>query len=170
MLGCFTLSAKPGAADRILADLADELAAEGLRVIGAAQVNTDTGADCACEMDLHLLGDTGPVIRISQSLGSGSAGCRLDTGALQVAAGQVAARLAQGADLCILPKFGRQEAIGLGFRGVIGDALQAGIPVLIHVPAQQRQDFEAFAGGYAEWLEPQSLAGWCRQAARGAAA
>lgn len=170
MLGCFTLSATPGAADRMLADLADKLAAEGLRVIGATQVNTDTGADCACEMDLHLLGDQGPAIRISQSLGSGSEGCRLDTGALQVAAGRVAQRLAQGADLCILPKFGRQEAIGLGFRSVIGDALQAGLPVLIHVPAQQRQAFDEFAGDYAQWLEPQGLAAWCRQAAQGAAA
>lgn len=171
MLGCFTLTdAEAGTADRLLVSLAAQLAAEGLRVNGAVQVNTDTGADCACEMDLVVLGDNRPAIRISQSLGTGSAGCRLDTGALQVAAGRVATRLADGADLCILPKFGRQEAIGLGFRDVIAEALQAGVPVLVHVPTQQRQAFDDFAGGYAEWLDPQTLLGWCREAAKGRAA
>ncbi|TRW98632.1 DUF2478 domain-containing protein [Paracoccus sp. M683] len=171
MLGCFTLTnAEAGTADRMLELLATQLTAEGLLVKGAVQVNTAPDPDCACDMDLRVLGEDGSAIRISQSLGAGSSGCRLDTGALQVAAGRVSARLAEGADLCILPKFGRQEASGLGFRELIAQALDRGIPVLIHVPAEQRAAFDGFAGEFAEWLDPQSLAGWCRRAASGAAA
>lgn len=171
MLGCFTLSnAEPGAADLMLGRLAGQLTAQGLRVAGAVQVNIDKGADCACDMDLQVLGDSHAPIRISQSLGSGATGCRLDPGALQQVAGRVQARLNAGADLCILPKFGKQEALGLGFRDVIAQALDRDIPVLIHVPADQRAAFDAYAGELAEWLQPAMLADWCHKAVRGNAA
>ena len=94
----------------------------------------------------------------------------MDTGALQIAAGRVSARLAQGADLCILPKFGKQEALGLGFREVIAEALHQEVPVLIHVPAEQRAAFDSFAGDLAEWVDPAALAEWSRRVASGAAA
>ena len=90
--------------------------------------------------------------------------CRLDSGALQVAAGRVSARLAEGADICILPKFGKQEALGLGFRDVIAEALHEGVPVLIHVPTEQRPEFDAFAGDFAEWIDAVGLAEWSRRA------
>lgn len=171
MLACFTLStAESGAADRLLAALADQLEGEGTQVAGAVQVNTAPSADCACDMDLRVLGDDGPPVRISQSLGSGSVGCRLDAGALQVAAGRVSARLARGSDLCILPKFGKQEALGLGFRDCIAQALDRGIPVLIHVPAGQRAAFDSFAGEFAQWIEPQDLQVWWRGIKAGNAA
>ncbi|AUH35306.1 DUF2478 domain-containing protein [Paracoccus tegillarcae] len=171
MLGCFVLNgAEPGKADRLLEALAGQLAAEGLRIAGAVQVNSAPSADCACDMDLRILGDTGPMVRISQSLGPGSVGCRLDAGGLQMAAGRVSAALQQGADLCILPKFGKQEAMGLGFRDCIGQALDQEIPVLTHVPAGQYAAFEAFAGEFAQWVEPQALATWCRSVTRGTAA
>ncbi|MFV0303107.1 MAG: DUF2478 domain-containing protein [Paracoccus sp. (in: a-proteobacteria)] len=172
MLGCFTLSdAEPGAADHLLTDLAEGLARQGLRVAGAVQVNSGGSANCACDMDLRVLGDAGPPIRISQSLGTGAAACRLDAGALQTAAARVSGLLAEGADICILPKFGKQEALGLGFRDVIAEALGAGVPVLIHVPADQRAPFDTFAGEFAEWLEPATLPEWSHRAAsRGRAA
>ena len=171
MLGCFTLNdAEPGAADLMLTDLAERLAQQGLRVVGAVQVNSGGSADCACDMDLRVLADEGGLIRISQSLGPGASACRLDPGALQIAAGRVLARLAQGADICILPKFGKQEALGLGFREVIAEALHQEVPVLIHVPAEQRAAFDSFAGDFAEWLDPAALAEWSRRAALGHAA
>ena len=183
-LGFFTLAgdAPPGASDALLADLAARLAQGGLRVAGAVQINTSTKArealragiapdpDDICDMDLAVLGDDGPAIRISQSLGPGSSGCRLDTGALQLAAGRVAARLDQGADLVILTKFGKQEAFGRGFRDVIGQALGAGLPVLLHVGPDQRAAFDDFAAGMAEELHPEAIEDWCRAMVAGAPA
>ncbi|MCZ0960038.1 DUF2478 domain-containing protein [Paracoccus benzoatiresistens] len=162
MLGWFGLDddAPPGEADRILARLAVRLADSGLRVAGAVQSNIDKGADCACDMDVIVIGEEEAPIRISQSLGSGSTGCRLDPGALEAAAARVTARMA-GAELLILPKFGRQEAIGRGFRSVIAQAVAGGIPVLLHVPPEQRADFAAFCGGMGQRLAPDSLADWC---------
>ena len=76
MLGWFSLDddAPPGEADRILARLSARLADAGLRVAGAVQRNTDLGADCACDMDVLVIGEEDAPVRISQSLGSGSTG------------------------------------------------------------------------------------------------
>lgn len=162
MLGWFSLDGTQaaGEADRILARLARDLSAGGLRVAGAVQVNTDLGAGRDCDMDVLVIGEEDRPVRISQSLGAGSAGCRLDPGALETAAARVAARLA-GAELLIVPKFGRQEAMGRGFRAVIGQAVAGGVPVLLHVPAEHRPAFEAFCGGMDERVGPADLAAWC---------
>ena len=162
MLGWFGLEddAEPGEADRILARLARDLSAAGLRVAGAIQINTDLGADCACDMDVLILGEEEQPIRISQSLGGGSTGCRLDAGALELAAARVGARL-HGAELLILPKFGRQEAVGRGFRAVIAQAVAEELPVLLHVPPEQRDAFAGFCEGMGERVDPAELAGWC---------
>lgn len=168
MLGWFGLDdAQAGEADRILARLVSQLGDEGFRLAGAVQVNTDLGADCACDMDMLVIGEEATPIRISQSLGSGSSGCRLDPGALEMAAARVGNRLA-GAEILILPKFGRQEAAGRGFRTLIAHAVAEGVPVLLHVPAEQREAFAAFADGIGQRLAPEMLAGWCRQLARAA--
>ena len=162
MLGWFSLDddAPAGEADRILTRLAAQLADAGLRVAGAVQHNIDHGADCACDMDVIVIGEEDAPIRISQSLGPGSSGCRLDPGALEGAAARVAARLS-GAELLILPKFGRQEAVGRGFRSVIGDALAQGLPVLLHVPPEQRAAFAAFCEGMGQHVPPEGLSEWC---------
>ena len=59
MLAWFGLdeTAAPGAADRILAALAADLAQAGWRLAGAVQHNLDRGADCACDMELVLLAE-----------------------------------------------------------------------------------------------------------------
>lgn len=171
MLGCFTIANNPsGEADRLLEALAAQLSAEGVQLAGAVQINVEDCVDCAGDMDMRVLGDSGPLVRISQSLGSGSRGCRLDAGALQMAAGRVSDVLARGAALCILPKFGKQEAVGLGFRDCIAQALELEIPVLIHVPADQRAAFNEFAGDFACWIEADQVAVWCRAALHGDAA
>lgn len=168
MLGWFGLDgAADGEADRVMARLVGELADEGFRVAGAVQVNTDLGADCACDMDILVIGEEGAPIRISQSLGAGSSGCRLDPGALEMAAARVGRRLA-GAEILIVPKFGRQEAVGRGFRTLIAHAVADGLPVMLHVPPEQREAFAEFAAGMAERIEPAALADWCRRAARAA--
>ncbi|MTE00226.1 DUF2478 domain-containing protein [Paracoccus sp. YIM 132242] len=168
MLGWFGLEddAPPGEGDRILARLSVRLADAGLRVAGAIQRNTDLGTDCACDMDVLVIGEEDAPVRISQSLGGGSTGCRLDPGALEAAAVRVAARMA-GAELLILPKFGRQEAAGRGFRSVIAQAVADGIPVLLHVPPEQRAAWADFCGGMGQRLPPKALEDWCLDQAAG---
>lgn len=166
-LGFFTVN---DGADLILQDLSTRLLSEGLNVQGAVQVNTDRGADCTCDMDLIVLGDPAPPVRISQSLGNGASGCRLDAGALEHVAARVAARLAKGADLLLLAKFGKQEIAGHGFRQVIAQALDGDVPVILHVAPEMRAAFAEFAGDMAEEVNPDALPRWCRQAASRAAA
>lgn len=162
MIGWFGLDedAEPGAADALLERLANDLAARGVRLAGAVQINSATQPDCACDMDVAVIGDDAPPIRISQSLGGGSNGCRLDPGALEQAANRVSRRIA-GAELLILPKFGRQEAVGRGFHSVIAQAVSENLPVILHVPAQQRDAFREFSGDMAQRLAPEDIAQWC---------
>lgn len=114
-------------------------------------------------MDLFCLPD-GPVLTISQQLGAGARGCRLDGGALEAAVATVAPRLA-GAAALVVNKFGKLEAAGHGFVPLIAEALETGRPVLVGVNAPNRDAFLAFAGDLAEPLppEPGRLAAWlCR--------
>lgn len=159
MLGFFTSDAR---SDALLADLALRLAADGLRLAGAVQVNAERAAG-PCDMDLVVLGP-GQRVRISQSLGPGSTGCRLDPGGLETAVALAEQALA-GANLVLVNKFGKQEAEGRGFRSLIGRALAEGVPVLTAVSPGNRAAFAAFADGLAEELppDPEALARWCRR-------
>ncbi|MDR9395681.1 MAG: DUF2478 domain-containing protein [Roseovarius sp.] len=138
-----------GDMDLVLHGLATRAAARGLRLCGIVQTNSNCAEGRPCDMDVRILPD-GPVIRISQSLGVGARGCRLDAGALEQAVAHTAARLAEGCDLLIVNKFGKQEADGRGFRGLIAEALGAGIPVLVGVNRLNLDRFEAFTDGIAE--------------------
>lgn len=151
-----------------MAALARALAAQGLRLAGAVQTNLDRGADCACDMELTVLGTDAPPIRISQSLGAGSQGCRLDADALERAAALAASHL-EGADFALVNKFGKQEAAGRGFRDFIAAALAQDIPVLIAVAPPLLPAFAAFSGDIAHPLTWVQAEAWCR-AARGVAA
>ncbi|MBE9477441.1 MAG: DUF2478 domain-containing protein [Proteobacteria bacterium] len=146
----YTMSPSPGDMDEILAHLATKLAESGLRTCGVAQTNT-SNEECQhpCDMDVLVLPD-GPVIRISQSLGSEAKGCRLDPAALEGAVAEVSTRLAKGADVLILNKFGKHEAEGRGFRDVVAEALSQDIPVITGVNKQNLEAFLEFTGGMAE--------------------
>ena len=135
----------PGEMNRTLDALAEALLASGARVVGAVQISGISEQDAPGAMDLRLLPD-GARIRISQSLGPGSTGCRLDPGRLEEAVQECAARLAEGADLLIVNRFGSSEAEGRGFRSLIGAALSDGVPVVVGVSALRLADFERFAG------------------------
>jgi hypothetical protein len=146
--------------DQILAQVAERVMAAGLRPVGTVQINTECDRDGPCDMDVRVLPD-GPMIRISQSLGPGARGCRLDPEALERSVGLVEQRLS-GADCLIVNKFGKHEADGRGFRSVIGEALAQGIPVLVGINGMNRDRFDAFTEGLAETLEPdpETLSDW----------
>ncbi len=166
MLG--VVLAADGDLDAVMAMVADRLAASGLRVAGAVQVNTDRPDNPKCHMDLHIL-TGGEVIRISQNLGPMARGCRLDPAGLEQAVGQVEAGLVAGdADVLVVNKFGKAEAEGRGFRQAIGVALGLGLPVVIGLRPGMQGDFDAFTGGTAEVLfpDPVAVAGWALARAR----
>jgi len=163
MLG-YMVTAGQGAGDRVLHAVARDLIAEGVRVAGAVQVNTERGAGQKCHMDLLILGDQARH-RISQDLGRAATGCRLDPGGLEEAVARVEADLDRGApDLLFVNKFGKQEADGRGFRPVIARGLEMGVPVLTGVGQGNLAAFRAFAGDLAEALPPEAgaLVTWCR--------
>lgn len=161
-LACIS-SPKQGETDRLLAELAADLQLGGLRLSGIIK---DMGYSSAyqngCDMHVRVLPD-GPVIKITQDLGKGSDACRLDPAALVEAVVQVEKAGFENVDLFILNKFGPEEAAGRGFCGVMGQALERDIPVLVGVGAANKQAFHAFAGGLSEDLpdDKDVLRNWC---------
>ena len=151
-----------GAADRLLADLATALRAQGVDVAGVVQLNRETRPDRHCDMDLVVLGHDHQV-RISQDLGPLSRGCRLDPQGLETAVGLVAADLGRRPALVILNKFGKSEAEGRGFRMVLAEAMIAEIPVLTAVNSGNLAAFLDFAGDLAQPLaaDRDVLLDWC---------
>ena len=83
------------------------------------------------------------------------------------AVGQTMARLAEGADVLIVNKFGKHEADGRGFRPAIAEAMALGIPVMVGLNALSAEAFQDFAGGLAEEIAPthDALAAWADAAA-----
>lgn len=144
----YTIASDRGGTDTVVAALADRLIGRGLRVCGTVQFNTEVAGDVPCDMDVRVL-PVGPKLRITQDLGKGSRGCRLNPSALETAVGYVSRSLSGGVDLVVINKFGKQEAAGGGFRNLIGMALAEDTPVLVGVSSRNRDAFESFAEGLA---------------------
>jgi nucleoside-triphosphatase THEP1 len=151
----YTKAPGRGDTDLLLATVADILEARGVRTCGTVQINSGR-EDCGpCDMDVKVLPD-GPVIRMSQSLGKAARGCRLDPHALETAVGLVEASLEAGAEVLIINKFGKHEAEGRGFRGLIAEALAREIPVLVGLNRLNDAAFHEFTAGAATELAPDS--------------
>ncbi|UWQ48619.1 DUF2478 domain-containing protein [Leisingera caerulea] len=163
----YVMTEERGATDRLLSELAERLQAKGLRLAGIVQTNVECYDKELCDMDVRVLPD-GETIRISQSLGAGARGCRLNPEALEQAVGQVSASLQSepAPQLLIVNKFGKHEADGRGMRPIIGEALALGIPVISGVNKMNVEPFQAFADGMAVAAGPDldALADWAEQA------
>lgn len=160
----YTMAPGRGDTDLVLHALACSIIERGHRPVGTVQINTESDAG-PCDMDVKILPDGG-TIRISQTLGHASRGCRLDPAALETAVGLVEAELAKGADCLIVNKFGKHEAEGRGFRPVIADALARDIPVLVGINRLNQDAFIDFVDGIATELVPELtvLEEWFRSA------
>ncbi len=140
-----------GETDRLMSEAAATLEAEGFRLNGIVKVLQDLPEDSHhCDMDVRVLSD-GRKIRITQSLGKESRGCRLNPEAIAEAVGAVNQSSGPDADAFLLNKFGPEEAEGRGFRDAIAAALAQGVPVLVGLGAGEasRKGFEAFVGDMA---------------------
>ncbi|MCR8726020.1 DUF2478 domain-containing protein [Frigidibacter sp. ROC022] len=160
----YTIAPGRGDTDLLLQRLATDLAARGVRTCGTVQINSERPGSLPCDMDIQVL-PAGPVLRISQELGAGSRGCRLDPAALEQAVALCEAEVAEGPDILIINKFGKHEAEGRGFRALIAEALGQGIPVLVGLNRLSREAFDKFCEGLAVELAPdiQALRGWAEQ-------
>ena len=143
--------------DRLLASSAEELKSQGFRLGGVVQTNAYRSGQRKCDMFLTDL-SSGELIQISQNRGNEARGCRLDSSGLARACALGSAALADGIDLFILNKFGKEEVEGRGFRSIIAEALMAGVPVLVGVSALNVERLLEFAGGGAALLPPDRAA------------
>lgn len=164
----FVSSQVRGETDRLLTNLAGNLQAEGLKLVGIVrEAGYSAVYQNGCDMSVRVLSG-GPAIKITQNLGGGSDACRLDPAAIAEAVARVENAGLGEADLFILNKFGPEEAAGRGFRAAMGTALEHGVPVLVGVGTASQPAFEAFAGGCAEALpdNAEALRDWCTQSLR----
>ena len=152
----------PGSVDATLNAVVATLSGRGYRPAGVMQEPSADGARHRCERDLIDIA-SGARCPISQKLGAGSRGCRLDPDAVETVAARVA-RTLEGtrADLLVINRFGKLEALGRGFCPVIADAAARAIPVLVGVNDLNRPAFEAFAAGMAVDLAdtPAAVMAW----------
>lgn len=157
----YTMAPGRGDTDLLLHRFAIRLIALGYAPVGTVQTNTECAEPGRCDMDVKVLPD-GPAIRISQSLGAGARGCRLDPGALETAVGLVERSMDGRPDCLIVNKFGKQEASGGGFRPLIGKAMEREIPVIVGLSRLNAPEFGDFTGGLAQQVAPEldALLGW----------
>lgn len=156
----FTMAPGKGDVDLIMQQVAQFIIDAGYRPAGTAQINSARADGSPCDMDVLVL-PAGPKICISQSLGTGARGCRLNPSALEDTVSLVQANL-PASDCLIVNKFGKHEADGRGFRSVIADALAMGLPVVVGLNELNARAFEAFSAGLAIRLEPnaEAISSW----------
>lgn len=129
----------------LLENVVQKIQADNLRVQGYLQKEIMKPDRCRCDTYLENLAN-GARLKISQDLGNGAKGCKLDNSML-VQLSEIAIKdLDEMPDLLIVNRFGRSEAEGHGFRQVIEKAFGLGIPVLTAVKDLYLEDWRQFSG------------------------
>ncbi|MFO1035328.1 MAG: DUF2478 domain-containing protein [Geminicoccaceae bacterium] len=129
----------------VLRSVCAHLAGLGVRLGGFVERMQPRPDRARCDMILECL-STGDGIGISQDRGPEARGCRLDMDALLKATTLGREALAAGCDLLVISKFGKAEAEGGGFRSLMVEALDLGIPMLVAVPLRNLAAWRDFAG------------------------
>lgn len=151
--------------DPLIAGVVQALRTEGAAICGVLQHEAANPGNCCASMYLENISN-GVHLRLSQELGSGSQGCRLNPHTLAESSGQLLLEMDEHPDLLVLNRFGKGEAEGHGFRAVLEKAYQLHIPVLIGVKETYRSAWDDFAGEFSRVLkvDSRSVLMWCMQA------
>ncbi|WP_448187750.1 DUF2478 domain-containing protein [Azospirillum sp. sgz301742] len=139
--------------DSLLDRFTTELKRRGFRVGGVVQRNYGSRDDCADQMELVDVA-TGTAFGISQNLGRESRACRVDPAGVADASQAIRRAIAEHADLIVVNKFAGLEAHGEGLSDEMLTAISEGIPVLTSVGSRFINEWQTFAGGYADLLTP----------------
>lgn len=148
--------------DAQLVRLAARLKARGHRLVGLVQHDRGECGAPDFAMNLEDLA-TGALLPLALPQPPQPQVCRLDPAGLAAGAAALAAALAEPADLVLVNKFGRQEAMGRGLRDELAAAILSGRPVLTSVREDFLPAWTAFAGSDWTRLSPDlaTLEEWC---------
>ena len=148
--------------DQLFADTVAKLKIDGVRLAGYLQREDPENTTYRSALYLENI-VTGEKIKISQSLGSGSKGCRLDPSTLAELTKILSSEISTKTDLLILNRFGKGESDGQGFRIAIEKAITAGIPVLTAVRTDYLEAWRSFSGEFGVEIIPtaESIFAWC---------
>lgn len=154
--------------DSLLEAVVRGIQSRGYSVAGYLQREVPDGPGCCSIMHLEEIA-SGAQVCISQALGAGSQGCRLDPQALAEVSGRLLAVIGPDTELLVLNRFGKGESDGQGFRNVIENACALGVPVLTAVRETYEPAWNAFSAGVGAFLEPDEdkVLQWALQAAAG---
>jgi len=144
-----------------LAEFAARSRARGLRVGGLIEVSHDCSSGGCRSLALQDLSNAN-LISISQALGQGSEACNLDPAGLTAACAAAERAIANGVDLVILSKFGKQEAARSGLRDAFHAAVCAAVPIVTSVAPNLSDAWEGFAGPLSSFVAPEisALQAW----------
>lgn len=137
--------------DELLETVVRAVQSSGHPVAGYLQRETPDGPGCCPATFLEDV-SSGERLRITQALGAGSRGCRLDPQALADVSGRLLTVVDTATDLLVLNRFGKGESDGQGFRSVIESACGLGVPVLTAVRATYEPFWNEFAAGAGVFL------------------
>jgi hypothetical protein len=155
----------------LLAEIAEKLSTRGLRVAGLVE-SASSGPNPCKSMELRSLED-GHRFVISQDLGPGSEACNLHPEGLALACAAVEQSIVRGADVVILSKFGKQEALGSGLIDAFSAAFAAGVPIMTSVSPALMSEWRHFVGEFSECVTPDAarcaswLDGWLHDCVTG---
>ena len=111
--------------DEVLETVVRAVQSRGYPVAGYLQRETPDGPGCCSATFLEDV-SSGEQLRITQALGAGSRGCRLNPQALADVSGRLLSVVDANTDLLVLNRFGKGESDGHGFRSVIESAYGLG--------------------------------------------
>lgn len=129
----------------------------GLTCAGFVQHDEQRPGRSRCDMVLENL-QTGARVQISEDRGAEARGCRLDPNALVAAVEGARRALGPHVDVLLLSKFGKTEAEGSGFRPLIAQALELGVPIVVGVPKRNAANWRQFAADLSHEIAVEALA------------
>jgi nucleoside-triphosphatase THEP1 len=149
------------AVQRLMASFASDLQRRGVAVAGVVQTRVEDAVTGRSRIALRDL-ESGAIYPISQDLGPGSSACNLDSGELALACAAIERAARRGADLIVISKFSKQEASRGGLCDAFRIAMATRTPVIAAVSPHFLEEWRAFAGHVAKFVEPsrEALEAW----------